>query len=335
MPGIDWRAARATFTAAVVLLAMWALYTIRQTLFVFAIALMLAYLLYPLLDFLDRRISRKTRTVALALTFLSVLTVLGLLFSYIGATVGKQAAQLAQQLRTPGFAKQVRNWQLLGMPVGAQLLEHSDELLGLVPTISLRVLSATSNAIYLVVIPILSFFILKDGRGIRDRFLELFDAGRPAARQTLEDAHTLLLQYMRALLTLCLSTLVSFSVVLSLLGVPYALLMASIAFPLEFVPLVGPLISAGAVIGVSAFSGYPHVLVVAGFLALFRLFQDYVLSPHLMSQGVELHPLLVMFGVFAGGEIGGIAGVFLSVPVLALMRLGWHHLRKRRASLAP
>ena len=68
-------------------------------------------------------------------------------------------------------------------------------------------------------------------------------------------------------------------------------------------------------------AGYPHVLWVVIFLGIYRMFQDYVLSPHLMSKGVELHPLLVIFGVFAGGEIGGVAGIFLSVPALALMRL--------------
>jgi predicted PurR-regulated permease PerM len=57
------------------------------------------------------------------------------------------------------------------------------------------------------------------------------------------------------------------------------------------------------------------------FLVAFRVLQDYVISPRLMSRGVELHPILVIFGVFAGAEIGGIAGVFLSVPALALARL--------------
>jgi predicted PurR-regulated permease PerM len=331
--GIDARAARYTFTAAVVLLAMWAVYLIRQTLFVFAIALMFAYLLYPLLDFIDRRLSRKTRTPALAITFLLVIAVLVAFVTFIGQSVGGQAAQLADQIRTPQFAGQVRNWQLLGLPVGKQIVGHYDEILGMVPRITLRVLSASGNLIYLVIIPILSFFILKDGRTIRDSFLEWFDSGRAAAQETLLDAHVLLLQYMRALLSLCLVTLIVFSIVLSAMGVPYSILLATIAFPLEFVPLVGPLISAAVIIGVSALSGYPHVLIVVGFLALFRVFQDYLLSPHLMSQGVELHPLLVIFGVFAGGEIGGIPGVFLSVPVLALMRLGWHHLRKRRVTV--
>ncbi len=52
----------------------------------------------------------------------------------------------------------------------------------------------------------------------------------------------------------------------------------------------------------------------------------------LMSKGVELHPLLIIFGVLAGGEIGGVAGIFLSMPVLALIRLFYHRLRKLQAA---
>ncbi len=137
---------------------------------------------------------------------------------------------------------------------------------------------------------------------------------------------------MRALLFLCCATFVSFSIVFSAMGLPYALLLAAIAFPLEFVPMVGPLTAAVIIIAVSVVTGYEHVVWLIVYLGLYRLFQDYVLSPHLMSKGVELHPLLIVFGVFAGGEIGGVAGVFLSVPTLALMRLLYHHLHKVRAA---
>lgn len=330
MLGLDLRAARYTWTAAFVLLSMCLVYLIRQTLFIFAISLMFAYLLYPLLDLIDRRLSLKTRTPALGLTFIIVIGLMSVFGVFIGDKVGYQATQLADQIKNPDFAKQVKGWTVLRVPVGAEIVDHYDQLLGMLPSLSLKVLSASRNLIYIVIIPILSFFILKDGRQIRDGFLELLDSGRKAAQDTLMDAHTLLLQYMRALLFLCLATLISFSIVLSLMGVQYPILLAAIAFPLEFVPLVGPLIAAALIIGVSAFSGYPHVLGLVIFLGCYRVFQDYVLSPNLMSRGVELHPLLVIFGVFAGGEIGGIAGIFLSVPVLALIRLLWHHLRKRR-----
>jgi predicted PurR-regulated permease PerM len=143
------------------------------------------------------------------------------------------------------------------------------------------------------------------------------------------------LQYMRALLFLCCATFVSFSFVLSIMGVPYPILLAATAFPLEFVPLVGPLAAAVIIMTVSIVTGYTHLLWLFAFLAVYRIFQDYVLSPHLMSKGVELHPLLVIFGVFAGGEIGGVAGIFLSIPILALVRLVYHrslNSRKRNSS---
>jgi len=72
------------------------------------------------------------------------------------------------------------------------------------------------------------------------------------------------------------------------------------------------------------------VLIVLIFIAVYRVIQDYIISPHLMGQGVELHPLLVLFGVFAGAEIAGIAGTFLSVPVLALVRILYLRIRKMR-----
>ena len=68
------------------------------------------------------------------------------------------------------------------------------------------------------------------------------------------------------------------------------------------------------------------MLAVFLFLIAFRFFQDYVVSPHLLSTGMKLHPLLVIFGVLAGGSIAGVAGSFLSVPVLATLRIVYRQL---------
>jgi predicted PurR-regulated permease PerM len=160
------------------------------------------------------------------------------------------------------------------------------------------------------------------------------DSYRRVAEGILMDAHGLMLQYMRSLLLLCLITLISFCAVLGLMRVHYSILLGSIAFALEFVPLAGPLAAAMIILGVSYFSGYPHPLWwIAVFLGVYRILLDYVVSPHLMKKGVELHPLVVLFGVFAGGEIGGAAGIFLSVPLLALIRLLYYESNKRSAVL--
>ena len=90
--------------------------------------------------------------------------------------------------------------------------------------------------------------------------------------------------------------------------------------------MVGPLISSAIILGVAGFSGYPNMLAIVIFLVAFRLFQDYVLQPHLMSSGIAMHPLVVIFGVFAGEQIAGFQGAFLSVPVLATLRIMYRRL---------
>ncbi len=345
MLGIEPKAARYAWTAALIVLALLTIYVIRETLIVFVIALLLAYLLYPLMDLIDRRLTSKTRTPALAITFVLTIGFVALFGLFIGSVVATEAANLSHDApmfldrlshEPPPAAQGVTS--LAGRVQGAleaQIRQHYGDIVSYVPRLTLNILSASRNLIYVIIIPILSFFILKDGRAIRDSFLDLFGSAREAAKETLDSVHTLLLQYMRALLFLCCATFISLSIVLSAMEVPYAMLLAAIAFPLEFVPLVGPLTAAAIIIVVSIVTGFPHVWWVVAYLGIYRLFQDYVLSPHLMSQGVELHPLLIIFGVFAGGEIGGTAGIFLSVPVLALIRLLYHHnFRKRNSARA-
>ena len=321
-------------------------YLIRETLLVFVIALLFAYLLYPLMDLIDRHLTSKTRTPALAITFVLVIGILAVFgdfrsgrWSPIRPRIWPRRRRCfwSGSARIPRRArKAVRslNSQVTGL-IEAQLRQHYGDIVSQCRVLALRVLSASRNLIYLIIIPILSFLILRDGRQIRDSFSKCSTAGSEAARETLADVHELLLQYMRALLFLCCATFVSFSIVLSAMGVPYAILLAAIAFPLEFVPLVGPLTAAVIIIAVSIVTGYAHVLWLVDFPRCYRLFQDYVLSPLLMSKGVELHPLMIIFGVFAGGEIGGVAGIFLSVPVLALIRLLYHRFKKVRAPASP
>ena len=120
---------------------------------------------------------------------------------------------------------------------------------------------------------------------------------------------------------LALATIVVYSIAFSVAGVPYGLLLATLAGVLEFIPVLGPLAAALICVGVAGLSGYDHVLAILGFIAVYRVFQDYVLNPYLMSEGVTVPPLLVLFGLLAGEEIGGVAGVFLSVPVLAAAKI--------------
>jgi predicted PurR-regulated permease PerM len=326
-PGIDPKAARATWTVALTVILLAAVYAIRGTIFVFVVALLFAYLLYPLVYRISSHFSSKKRVPALALTYLIFIGVLAAASIAIGARVVSEARQLAAHPPDiEGYFSGLQRAHPTLMPaidaVQGRIRQQFGALVAATPRFGLEVLAASANLIYLVIVPILAFFMLKDGVQISESLISRFPAGesRTRARRTVAGIHSLLLSYMRALLLLCCNVLVVFSAVLSLMGVPYALLLSSLAFLCEFVPLLGPLTAAAVITIVSALTGYSHVFGLLGFLGVFRIVQDYIVSPRLMASGVELHPLLIIFGVFAGGEIGGVAGVFLSVPLLALGR---------------
>lgn len=100
--------------------------------------------------------------------------------------------------------------------------------------------------------------------------------------------------------------------------VPEAAVSAAL---LEFVPFAGPLGAIAITLVVAVFSGYSHLLWLLIFIAIYRLFQDYVLNPYLMSEGVEVSPFLVIVGLLAGDQLGGVAGIFLAVPVIAMLKI--------------
>ncbi len=153
--------------------------------------------------------------------------------------------------------------------------------------------------------------LIKEGPDIRNTVLLWLDRKqRKLWAGIIEDLDVLLSRYVRALLLLAIATCISYSIGYSLLGVPYALLLASAAAMLEFIPFAGPLAAAGLAIVVAGFSGYAHMWWLIVFIGCYRMFQDYVLNPFLMSEGVEVSPLMVIIGLLAGDQLGGVAGIF-------------------------
>jgi predicted PurR-regulated permease PerM len=349
MLGIDRRAARYAWTVALTVLALCLVYLVRRTLFIFVLALLFAYLLSPLVNLLDRVLpSNRTRGLALGLAYIIFVGLVVLVGTQIGSRVVAQATALGQRLpdMLQSWVQASRQAPAPADSLQAQILDkakaeiaaRSGEILGALSKLGLRALTAAGDIVYVVIVPILGFFFLKDGHAIRAHILDLVDEGprRALMDDVLADMNLLLARYMRALVLLSLATFTAYSIGFSIMRVPYSVLLATLAGMLEFIPMIGPLTAGVVTVVVGAVSGAPVVGIVI-FVLAYRMFQDYILSPRLMQQGVSLHPLLVIFGVFAGGEVAGIGGSFLSVPVLALARVMYVRIRKARvaAALAP
>jgi predicted PurR-regulated permease PerM len=333
MLGIDRRVLSGVWTVFLFVLVLVTIYEISHTLVIFVLALFLAHLLSPVVEMLHRFFPRGlSRGLALALVYLALLGVLASTIFLVGSRIGEEAAGLARRLpdaikADPLARLPLPEWleparEKVNQVVRARMEDLSNNILPILSDTGRQILTGIGSALSLILVPILSFFFLKDGVAMRGAIVHLFDSrSQVLVNEILVDLHDLLAQYIRALVLLSIATFLSFTVVLSVMGVPYALLLAGIAAMLELIPVVGPLTAGAVIVLVSAFSGYPHLLWLVVFLLVYRIFQDYVLNPYLMSAGVELHPALVLFGVVAGEQVAGIPGMFFSVPLMAALRV--------------
>jgi predicted PurR-regulated permease PerM len=344
MLGIDPRAARAAWTVFLVASIIAIAFAIRETLAVFMIALFFAYLLMPVVSFIVRFTpTRVSRNVALAIVYL---VLIGILVA-VGVTAGTKIAEQANALATrlPDLLKN-RQW-IDNLPVPAvlkprieQLLQSQidtggKDILPYVKSVGGEILSGARYVVYIVLVPILAFFFLKDGSIMREDMVNSLTRGRQ--REVLEgilaDINMLLGEYIRALLLLSVSSFTAYSIFLGVTGASYFLLLAVIAAIGEFIPVVGPAAAGVAVVLVAGLSGYQHLIPFLIFWLVLRLFQDYVLSPYLMGKGVEMNPMFVLFGVLAGEQVAGVTGMFFSIPVLATVRVIVVRLRRTRREL--
>lgn len=313
------------------------IYYLRTVLLLLVFSVVFAYLIFPLVKLAERVLPvARRRPLAIALVYLVLVAVLSTLAALVGPRLGHELAALGEKV--PEMSTQIQSGRILGNIFpnwgGAEVLDdlvrsHLPQVVVYAQYALTSILAWLSAAWVVILIPVFAFFFLRDAERIADAVTGLVgDAGRRQLSVTIAlDLHSVLGEYIRALILLCSLTFAVWSALFLLAGVPYALVLAALGGTLEFLPVLGPLVAGVIVIAVAFFSGFSHPWLLALFILAWRLTQDYMTSPLIMGRGVELHPGLVLFGVLAGGEIAGPVGMFLSVPVLAGLRIVWRRLR--------
>lgn len=333
---IDSRTTRVLFTALVFALGLGFLYGTRHTLFAFLFAIFFAYLVDPAVSRLEKWLHGRGRAIA-AIYFLLLLG-LGLFFFSVGPRVGREAAHLGHAL--PELLSKVRSGKFvedIGQKHGWSdatkfrdfLISHSDEINQYLERFGLRAAVTAKGAWLILLVPVLAIFFLKDGGTFSHVALEIVQSRpqREFLQAVLADLNQMLAQFIRAQLTLAAFSLVAYTAFLAAVRAPYSLVLGTAGGVMEFIPVVGPLVAALLILSVAVLMSYQHWVVLLIFLVTWRLLQDYVISPRVMGTSMELHPLAAIFGVMAGGEIAGVLGVYLSIPVMASLRIVWRRWR--------
>lgn len=340
--GIIDRRTVSVLTTIVLFLAVGALaYGARSTLIAFLFAIFFAYLLDPAVSLAERRITKGSRGRAILLVYLGLLGLLVLWGFLVGPRLADEARSLGTAL--PGLLDKVESGQIahqIGSKrgwsfntqarVGQFLATHQSTFVDAFSSVGKKVASLAGHVVWIILIPILAVFFLRDGRALSEGAIQTVDqrSQRQFLRGISEDISEMLASYIRAQLTLAIISLVVYIVVLEILRVPYAIVLGTLGGAMEFIPVVGPAVAALMILGVGFLTSYHHMLVLVIFLGLWRVVQDYVNSPRIMGGKMELHPLAALFAVLVGGEIGGVVGVYLSVPIMATLRIFWRRYQR-------
>lgn len=349
MAAFDTRTLRVAFTILCIAAVLAFIYAARRMLILFLFAIFFAYLIDPLVERAQPWL--KTRGRAIAAVYLGGVAVLVLLGFLLGPRLVSEGQHLAQS--APAMYEKLVSGQVV-WTIGSQhgwsyettrkaqqfLAGHSHMIVQYLQGLAARIASASKDIWWIVLIPILGVFFLKDGRSMVDSAIDLAGQRRDRAflNAVVNDINVMLAQYIRAQLILAGLSGAVYTVVLLVLRVPFAVALGIAGGMLEFIPVVGPLVAAIGISGVAIASGYSHILILLLFLGAWRLTQDYVNSPRIMGGQIELHPLAVLFGILVGAEIAGVVGVYLSIPVMATLRIifrQWHAYMERPQVVAP
>ena len=344
MPHIfDKTTARVLATILLFAAILAVLWLARKTFIVFLFAVFFAYLLEPVVERLQRW-ARCSRGRAILITYIALLVVVAGVLAIFAPRIASEGQKLGQSVphlvetlssgRLVNALGERRGWSAQTQARIQQFLtDHQGDLLSAAQSFGRRVAEIVANAPWLVLIPILGIFFLKDKDAFVSRLARTPDSVQEQSflRRILNDVDMMLARYIRAQLIIAALALVVYTAFLSIMRVPNAFALGAVGGVLEFIPVVGPAITAALILGVSFLSGYHHVLVLLVFLGAWRLMQDYVTAPRLFGSGLELHPLAAIFAVLVGGEVGGIVGMFLSVPIMAALRIVVRNLRQEQA----
>ncbi|HKS11203.1 MAG TPA: AI-2E family transporter [Pyrinomonadaceae bacterium] len=325
----------------------WVIERLSGIILLLVLSIFFAYLVAPLVEFLRRPRTLGSRTVAMpralaiAVAYVTIAVVV---------VVAVYAVLPSLTNQYPEFANQAREyWASLGER-SKSVIEYSrsgripprvvEEINNAVPKVVEKVSTvatefATLTLAYLVLyipwiilIPILAFFLLKDADSFRRSALLMLPRGRWRWRgdEFFQDVNNTLAAYIRAQLTACLFIGVVCAIGFTLLGLPGGLVMGVIAGVFEFVPLVGPVtVALMAAILAMLHAGPFNAFLVLLFLGVLRIVQDYAIYPRLIGQGIHLHPLAVIFAILAGEKLGGVPGVFLAIPLVAILTVSYRH----------
>ncbi len=320
----------------------WLIVLLGPVLTPFAAAALLAYLGDPIVDRLER--TRLSRTVSVVIVFLAMTLAMTLVVLILIPLLEDQIERLREWL--PGVIRWARDnampWLVATFGVDPEVFSvdriielirsNLDEAGGVVAavmgSVSRSGAAILAWAVNLTLIPVVTFYLLRDWDALVRRIHELLPRNiAPTVSTLAKESDEVLGAFLRGQVTVMIALGIAYSVGLWLVGIDLALLIGMIAGLISFVPYLGAIV--GVLLGVVAaafqYQDVLHIAMVLGVFGVGQMLEGMVLTPLLVGDKIGLHPVAVIFAVMAGGQLFGFVGVLLALPAAAVVNVLLRH----------
>ena len=321
--------ARIMLTVAAFLALLYLLVQIRSTLLLLGIAVFLAVALGPAVDFFSSK-AGLPRAASILLVYVLIFCVFAGVLSLIVPPVVNGATDLSRDL--PGYVTDLRDNKTIRnfdnkYDITSKLQDEAQKLpdklgdaAGALQSIATGVVNA---AFQMLTILTMTFFLLLDGKRMANFLITRFGRHREERLQGIaERIYKSTSGYVAGALTITSINGILTFIVLTILGVPFAVPLAVMMSFFGLIPLIGATIGGVLILIVTLFTDFPSATIIYGaFLILYQQVENNVLQPFIFKRTVNVHPLAVIVGILAGSALLGVVGALVAIPIVAALQI--------------
>lgn len=322
---------------------------ITTLIFTVSVSMVVSYFLNPLVNKLEAK--KISRGFGVLIIYVGIVLLLVILFKTVGPKIGDEISRLVKNL--PSYINDIYRFsvnlydrispEIENLPIDMGSIEDSiasglDNLKNVLGNSIMGIINSSmkfiSRALNLVLIPVFTFYFLKD----KSKYKEVITENIPKKfRKDIvglgRDIDEVLGQYVRGQLLVCLFIGVATTAALLIIGVDFAIIIGIFAGIFNIIPYLGPIIGLIPAVIFAAFEDPTKIIWVVVAITVIQQAEGNFITPRIIGKSVGLHPTVVMVGVLIGGGYFGLIGMLLAVPTVATFRVVYKFIVKKLSEM--
>lgn len=308
---------------------LWLASHVVHTVLMLALAALLAYALAPAVTILNRALPK---WLAVTIVYIAVLAIIVAIFSLLISAIITEVSGLAKQVTfllspsgpsadTPLY-RTLKNLGVSASQIAALRDWATQQLGSAAGTAAPIVTGFASGLLDVVLVTVLSIYMLIDGPRVTAWLRhDLPVSQRMRSEFMLGTLERVAGGYIRGELILCTLIGLLVGVGMQLIGLPFATLLGVLAFFFEFIPFIGPLLSAAACLLVGASLGWVTMVIIVAYFIFIHIIEGYVVGPRVFGRSLGLHPAISIVALLIGGEVFGLWGALFAAPIAGVVQV--------------